>query len=411
MTPKTSASLISLMSGLCISMKILLEQHWGDLFEFDSATLVPYITISLGFIVVFTLSMRQAVTMYVASIIALITIANFYLLPHINENASSLLDVSQLLISFVVLIPIFGLIKIPSHRVMKSILYLLGSLLAWGFFAFIIAKFEPLVTQAATQGFSAIGMENPFRKFPITELGFALLVVTSFTTLVVMMRSLQLIYLLAITVMAVHTLYFPSTLGVILLGLFGTLLCLCSAILNSRNMAFSDELTGIAGRRSLMQLSDELNHQYVIVMIDIDYFKRFNDKYGHSSGDDVLKLVATKINKTRNGAKGFRYGGEEFVVLFDGKHMNDIRETIENLRVEIESYPMAIRTQKRVERSASEARHRRQNPVRQQIVKVTCSFGIAETAMGSKDFKATLKRADIALYKAKKAGRNCVRTA
>ena len=99
------------------------------------------------------------------------------------------------------------------------------------------------------------------------------------------------------------------------------------------------------------------------------------------------------------------------LAMFDGKLIDDVRETIEDLRVQLESYPMAIRIQRRPPKSASESRNRRHTPVKQDIVKVTCSFGIAESVLGSSDFKAAIKRADSALYKAKKGGRNCVRTA
>ncbi|WP_229333464.1 GGDEF domain-containing protein [Glaciecola sp. MH2013] len=284
-------------------------------------------------------------------------------------------------------------------------------MITWVFFAVLFAKFDPVVNTFSELAFEAASMDNPFAVLPLSPLHVLLLCVSAITMVVVLVTSMKVLYLMIIAVMAAHTLYYFSDLGIILLGLFGTLLCMCSAFLTARNMAFCDELTGIPGRRSLMQMSEELHPQYSVVMVDIDFFKRFNDRYGHSSGDDAIKLVASKITKTKNGAKGFRYGGEEFVLIFDNKHIDDIRETIENLRVEIESYPMAIRTQKRQNESASQARNRRQNPVRQQIVKVTCSFGISDTYMGSKDFKNTLKRADMAMYKAKKAGRNCVRTA
>jgi GGDEF domain-containing protein len=190
---------------------------------------------------------------------------------------------------------------------------------------------------------------------------------------ILLIKSLHNVYLLAIASLAALAMVYVSLLSIILFAILGSVLCLFSAIITSRNMAFNDELTRIPGRRSLTQYAQEVSGQFAVVMIDIDFFKNFNDKYGHDAGDDV-------------------------------------RETIEDLRVQLESYLMAIRIQNRPQKSASESKNRRHAPVKQGIVKVTCSFGIAQSSLGSNDFKAAIKRADSALYKAKKGGRNCVRT-
>jgi diguanylate cyclase (GGDEF)-like protein len=418
MTARNSIISMLFVCLSCLAAMFFVEQRWQELVAGPVSQLVPFISIILFVVVIFTLALRQALTMYVASIIALSTIAHFYVLPFFNEQQAILnpstslnLQTEHLLLSFIVLLPIFGLIKIPAHRLVKSFLYLLGSLIAWVFFSIVISKAEPIVYEITGKVFSSIAMHNPFESFWFTPLESALICVTLLAMLVIVLSSHKNLYLLTIAIMAGYVIAKPSPTSIVLLACLASLLCLYSAIMNSRNMAFNDELTGIPARRSMSQYADELSRHFTLVMIDIDHFKRFNDKYGHDSGDDVLKLVASKIGKTRNGARAFRYGGEEFTLVFDGKYMDDVRETIEDLRVEIESYPMAIRVQKRSQKSASQSRNRRQSPLRQEIVKVTCSFGIAESLSGSKDFKTTLKRADNALYKAKKAGRNCVRTA
>jgi diguanylate cyclase (GGDEF)-like protein len=375
---------------------------------------VPYVSISLVFIIILNLAMRQALTMYVASIIALITISHFYVIPNLNlpsEEFSVFADTKHLLLSFIVLLPVFGLVKIPAHKVLKSVIYLIGSLLAWSFFAFVIAKIETPVLHLVNSSFKAVAMVSPFNDFPLSPLQSILICLSGITLLFIFLRVAHSIYLLAIAVLASYALAYLSPLSIILFASLASILCLFSAILSSRKMAFNDELTGIPGRRSMVQYAEELGPKYALVMIDIDFFKKFNDKYGHESGDDVIKLVASKIAKTGNRAKAFRYGGEEFTLVFDGKSIDEVRETIEDLRVKIESYPMAIRTHKRAKKSAVEARNRRQAPVKKEIVRITCSFGLAESVAGSKEFKAALKRADMALYKAKKGGRNCVRTA
>lgn len=418
MTARNSIISMLLVCISCLAAMFFVEQRWQEVVVGPLSHLVPFICIILFVVVIFTLALRQALTMYVASIIALSTIAHFYILPYLSEQQLLLntpaklnLQIEHLLMSFIVLLPIFGLITIPAHRLVKSFLYLLGSLIAWVFFSIVISKVEPIVVDIAANAFSTIAMHNPFESFWFTALESALISVTFFAMLIIVIGSHKNLYLFAIAIMAAYVVAKPSAVTIVLLACLSSLLCLYSAIMNSRNMAFNDELTSIPARRSMTQYTQELSRHYTVVMIDVDHFKRFNDKYGHDSGDDVLKLVASKIAKTKNGARAFRYGGEEFTLVFDGKYIDDVRETIEDLRVEIESYPMAIRIQKRSQKSAVEARNRRQSPVRQDIVKVTCSFGIAESLSGSKDFKVTLKKADNALYKAKKAGRNCVRTA
>jgi diguanylate cyclase (GGDEF)-like protein len=59
-----------------------------------------------------------------------------------------------------------------------------------------------------------------------------------------------------------------------------------------------------------------LGHRFTIAMLDIDHFKRFNDTYGHAVGDQVLKMVAAKLRQVKGGGRAFRYGGEEFTLVF-----------------------------------------------------------------------------------------------
>lgn len=405
---------IIFMAILPIAAMIFIHNNETSLISFPVANLVPYVSISLVLIIIFNLSMRQALTMYVASIIALITIAHFYIIPGLkisNEQFKLMANTKNLLLSFIALLPIFGLVKIPAHKILKSIIYLIGSLITWGFFSFVIAKMELPVINLADNMFSSIGMTSLFQDFWFSPLQFALIGISAMTLLILVIKSAHNIYLLVIAFLAAFAIAQMSSLSIILFAILSSVLCLSSAMISSRNMAFNDELTGIPGRRSLTHYSEELSSQYAVVMIDIDFFKRFNDKYGHDAGDDVIKLVASKIAKAGNRGRAFRYGGEEFTLVFDGKLIDDVRETVEDLRLQLESYPMAIRIQRRPPKSASESKNRRHTPVKQDIVKVTCSFGIAESMLGSSDFKAAIKRADSALYKAKKGGRNCVRTA
>jgi len=87
----------------------------------------------------------------------------------------------------------------------------------------------------------------------------------------------------------------------------------------SYRLAFIDELTGLPGRRALMHDLTALRGVYTVAMLDVDHFKKFNDTYGHDVGDQVLKMVAAQMMRVTGGGRAFRYGGEEFTVLFPRK--------------------------------------------------------------------------------------------
>jgi diguanylate cyclase (GGDEF)-like protein len=186
------------------------------------------------------------------------------------------------------------------------------------------------------------------------------------------------------------------------------LILLVSAVDVSFSMAYLDELTSLPARRSLNNELLNLGRKYVIAMIDIDHFKKFNDRYGHKTGDHVLKMIASKLKEITGGAKVFRYGGEEFTAIFPGKSLNEAMPHLEVCRKIIESTPFVIRGNERRVRSTDNKRKTLLN--RQEKVKITVSIG---GAAPGKDFTTpenVLKEADRILYKAKQAGRNRVAT-
>ncbi|WP_102794922.1 GGDEF domain-containing protein [Bowmanella denitrificans] len=190
------------------------------------------------------------------------------------------------------------------------------------------------------------------------------------------------------------------------------LLFLLSVILDSHNMAFRDELTGIPSRRALMQYVQTLGKKYVVVMADIDHFKSFNDTYGHDVGDQVLRLVASRMTRVTGGGKAFRYGGEEFTLIFPRREPAQIVPHLEALREDIANYQMVIRSPDRPPKKTKQtakSRSKKSSPGKQNV-RVTCSFGVAERSSRAGEFMAVMKQADMALYDAKKAGRNCVKT-
>ena len=179
------------------------------------------------------------------------------------------------------------------------------------------------------------------------------------------------------------------------------LMLIISIIEDSYSMAYLDELTGIPSRRALRENLMKLGNKYVIAMIDIDFFKKFNDKYGHDVGDDVLKLVASNLVQVTGGGRAFRYGGEEFTILFPGKSINDVIPHLENLREQVSKSGYTRKSSK----AQSSSKSKRENSSQ---LFVNISIGVCEKNSTYKYPSDVIKGADKALYRAKKKGRNCV---
>jgi diguanylate cyclase (GGDEF)-like protein len=172
-------------------------------------------------------------------------------------------------------------------------------------------------------------------------------------------------------------------------------------------MAFRDELTGLPSRRALNERLAALGKRYAIAMLDVDHFKKFNDTYGHDLGDQVLKMVASRIAGVGGGGKPYRYGGEEFTVVFPGKEVDEALPHLEALRAEIESYRLALRGSDRPKKTKGNKRQR--GGWRDKDgVSVTISIGVAERNGRLATPQAVVEAADRALYRAKEKGRNRV---
>jgi diguanylate cyclase (GGDEF)-like protein len=172
-------------------------------------------------------------------------------------------------------------------------------------------------------------------------------------------------------------------------------------------LAFRDELTRLPSRRALNERLQSVSRRYAIAMVDVDHFKRFNDTYGHDVGDQVLRMVAARLARVGGGGQPFRYGGEEFTVLFAAKSADDALPHLEALRADIEGYRMAIRAPDRPRQRRAGKRRRSGSPSAQ-AVSVTVSMGVAERSDRHDHPEAVIKAADKALYRAKRAGRNRV---
>ena len=178
------------------------------------------------------------------------------------------------------------------------------------------------------------------------------------------------------------------------------LMLVIAVIQESWSMAYIDQLTNLPGRRALEEELLKLGSNYSIAMLDIDHFKKFNDSYGHDAGDQVLQMVAVRIKQAVSGGKAFRYGGEEFTIVFPGKKIKETLDVLEDVRENIGGSKFQLRNKDR--RSGNRKKDGGKN------VQVTISIGVAERTERMAIPHEVVKGADKALYRAKKQGRNKV---
>ena len=185
------------------------------------------------------------------------------------------------------------------------------------------------------------------------------------------------------------------------------LIIIVSVIETAYAMAFQDELTDLPARRALNTALHGLGRRYAIAMLDIDFFKKFNDRFGHDVGDQVLCMVASHLRRVGGGGKPYRYGGEEFTILFPGKSKEDAIPQLERLRQSIEAAQFGLRGKNRPKKPPKKFKKAKALP---QTASVTISIGIAEPDNSRPKPTSVMKAADQALYRAKKRGRNCIAT-
>ncbi|MGZ3410558.1 MAG: diguanylate cyclase, partial [Xanthobacteraceae bacterium] len=165
----------------------------------------------------------------------------------------------------------------------------------------------------------------------------------------------------------------------------------------SIEMAITDGLTGLHNRRymeshvsTLVEQAASRGKPLTVLVLDIDYFKAVNDTYGHDAGDDVLREFSLRLKKSIRGIDlACRYGGEEFVVVMPDTDMAVAAAVAERVRRGIATEPFPIEDGKRG-------------------IQVTISIGIAGLSQSTDKAADILKRADQALYRAKRDGRNRV---
>jgi diguanylate cyclase (GGDEF)-like protein len=172
-------------------------------------------------------------------------------------------------------------------------------------------------------------------------------------------------------------------------------------------LAYRDALTGLPTRRALSDALSGLRGVYTIAMVDVDHFKHVNDRHGHEVGDQVLRMAASHIARTGGGARAFRYGGEEFALLFPGTPLADAVPHLEALRTAIQEANFTLRAPDRPRRKPKEPKPAPKRRTRTTLA-ITVSVGAAEPTPRYNDPASVLRAADRALYRAKDGGRNQV---
>ncbi len=191
-----------------------------------------------------------------------------------------------------------------------------------------------------------------------------------------------------------RTLFFAAAGAVLVIGVIEL----------SYALAYHDGLTGLPGRRALKEALDRIGDAYAFAMADVDHFKRFNDTYGHEVGDEVLRAVATRLREALPKAEVFRYGGEEFAILFAGRSAEQCLPLLEAAREAVAAEEFTVRRRLRPRKKPDKPKSRR-GQVRETI---TVSLGVAQAERRQRSAEEVIAAADRALYRAKENGRNRV---
>ncbi|MCM2373298.1 sensor domain-containing diguanylate cyclase [Aporhodopirellula aestuarii] len=164
-----------------------------------------------------------------------------------------------------------------------------------------------------------------------------------------------------------------------------------------RQLVTQDALTGCENRRSLDEKAESLwntstneGKPLTCMMFDIDHFKSVNDNFGHATGDDVLRCVASSLRHTfANVGQVYRYGGEEFCVMLPDHDLNESRSIAEKVRSTVSHLSVPC-------------------PTTNEVIQVTVSIGVVDRKAGAMTVAEMIDQADKCLYMAKRNGRNCV---
>lgn len=357
----------------------------------------PYIILGIGVI----LSIRFNKSRVFFVILYLLTCQMF-----LTNYSSFLIDKS---IFFTLLYPIIGIL-LPINLIIFSQLKESGIFSIWGKTKFVFMALQLycvfMIIMSKSQ-FTKDMLNTSLNFFKITKYpmpGISLFVFYSGILFLIIKILIKRNYfdisiLLVLTSILAALLSVKSQISVSLFFSAAGLILTLGIIEVSHSMAYLDELTGIPSRRALREDLLKLGTKYTIAMVDIDFFKKFNDTYGHEVGDEVLKIVASNLDRVNGGGKAYRYGGEEFTIIFPGKSTAEVIPCLEQLReaVSKSGYRQSSKGNTSTTRSSTSKQ-----------IFVNISIGVAEKNTTYKIPTDVIGAADKALYRAKKKGRNCV---
>ncbi len=191
--------------------------------------------------------------------------------------------------------------------------------------------------------------------------------------------------------------------ALILFGALGGFTLLLAVLETAWRHMNIDELTELPGRRPLKHRLRCLGDAYVLAVVDIDHFKRINDTLGHLAGDQILRYVAAELRKNKSGT-AYRYGGEEFVIVYERHSYKEVLNNLDDLREAISHKKFFLRGGSRPAQKPRQPERKTDAP----FVNLTVSIGAACPSPHYRTPQEVLDAADQALYKAKENGRNQV---
>jgi diguanylate cyclase (GGDEF)-like protein len=348
---------------------------------------LPYLIIVFGTFI--SIYMNRFLPILLMTFVAILNIASSYYMPATDAMSVS---AAMLLAILPLLLPINLILWswLPDKGINASLYNLFISLLFFLQLALIYFVMDSLPVQLIEK--LNTGAQIEFINMPTLVvvaliLGWLVIVFRNAYLDTISVIDRAIVFILILLTVAINQMHQPYVLA--WLSSVSALLILIAIIFDSHKIAYTDQLTGVPSRRALLESFLALGRKYAVSMMDIDHFKKFNDTYGHDVGDKVLIIVANELSKISVG-KVYRFGGEEFTIVFARKSAEEVEHALETVRKNIEAVKLDF----------IDTGKKKTKP------KITVSFGLAEKSKQHKKPEEVLKSADEALYKAKKAGRN-----
>jgi len=390
-------SLLLIFSALLIKIGVLADPASPQVKYFP----VAVFAIGLGLSAFF----RRSRLFFALLTLALAQLAFSFVIPHLSSATGAIVaNALGLIIPLNLLVLAFlkerGIIS-PAGR--KRLAIVAGEALV------IIALRIPMFRQVALQigrAFAPLALSSWSRLSQPALVAFILAGTILVVLLVRRYKAVEssLLWSLAAAFIALRTAGTSHLDGVYFAA--GGLALIVALIETSYAMAYLDELTQLPSRRALNEALLKLGDSFTIAMMDVDHFKNFNDTYGHEAGDQALRLVASRLAHITGGGRAYRYGGEEFAVVFPGKQAEEVFVYLDRMRKVIENSPFIVRGRDRRRKGKSGIGRGTKKETN-----VTVSVGLASCNGDHLTPAEVIRMADQALYKAKARGRNCTVTA